>query len=51
MPYPFMELNDAAELNLGDDFNDDVCLSNAEVAVILDKQKTDYVEQKKPLTR
>lgn len=51
MARPLMESNDAAELSLGDDFNDDVCLSNAEVAVILDKQKADYVVQKKPLTK
>ncbi|POM68653.1 RNA polymerase II [Phytophthora palmivora] len=48
--HPMMESNDAAEMNLGDDFINDVCLSNAEVAVILDKQKVNYVEQNKDFT-
>ncbi|KAG6977692.1 hypothetical protein JG688_00000044 [Phytophthora aleatoria] len=45
-----MESKDAAELNLGDDFENDTCLSNAEVAIILDKQKVNYIEQKKMFT-
>ncbi|OWZ23880.1 hypothetical protein PHMEG_0001168 [Phytophthora megakarya] len=47
---PKLESKDAAELSLGDEFIDDVCLSNAEVAVILDKQKVNYDEQKKTFT-
>ena len=45
-----VETEDAAELNLGDDFRDETCLSNAEVAIILEKQKQDYEDQEKPLT-
>ncbi|GMF12340.1 unnamed protein product [Phytophthora lilii] len=48
---PLMESKDAAELDLGDEFNNDTCLSNAEAAVILDKQKVNYVEQKKMFPR
>ncbi|KAJ8556905.1 hypothetical protein ON010_g9061 [Phytophthora cinnamomi] len=48
---PVMDSKDAAALNLGDDFEDDVCLSNAEVAIILEKQKANYLEQKKTFTR
>lgn len=51
MAFSLRPLIDAAELKLGDDFTDDTCLSNAEVAVILDKQKVNYVEQKKTFTR
>ncbi|KAG7402165.1 RNA polymerase B [Phytophthora boehmeriae] len=47
---PLMESKDAAELNLGDEFSDDACLSNAEVAVILEKQKANYEEQRKLFT-
>ncbi|KAG6609764.1 RNA polymerase II [Phytophthora cinnamomi] len=47
---PVMDSKDAAALNLGDDFEDDVCLSNAEVAIILEKQKANYLEQKKTFT-
>ncbi|KAG2848948.1 hypothetical protein PC119_g379 [Phytophthora cactorum] len=45
-----LESKGAAELNLGDDFENDTCLSNAEVAIILDKQKVNYIEQKKMFT-
>ena len=45
-----VETEDAAELNLGDDFRNETCLSNAEVAVILEKQKLDYEGQEKSLT-
>ncbi|KAE9005086.1 hypothetical protein PF010_g6869 [Phytophthora fragariae] len=48
---PLMESTDAAALNIGEDFEDEVCLSNAEVAIILEKQKINYVEQKKTFTR
>ncbi|RLN72039.1 hypothetical protein BBJ28_00006738 [Nothophytophthora sp. Chile5] len=50
-PQHVVDTEDAAELNLGDDFRSETCLSNAEVAVILDKQKTDYETQEKQLTR
>lgn len=46
-----VETEDAAELNLGSDFQTDTCLSNAEVAVILEKQKSDYETQERGLTR
>lgn len=46
-----MESKDAAELNLGEDFSQDACLSNAEVAVILERQKADYNAQGKEFTR
>lgn len=46
-----MESTDAAALNLGEDFENEVCLSNAEVAIILEKQKINYLEQKKTFTR
>ncbi|KAL0589679.1 hypothetical protein ABG067_002228 [Albugo candida] len=45
-----VDTEDAAELNLGEDFRDETCLSNAEVAVILEKQKQDYENQEKQLT-
>lgn len=45
-----VETEDAAELSLGDDFRNETCLSNAEVAVILEKQKSDYESQEKGLT-
>lgn len=45
-----VETEDAAELSLGEDFRNETCLSNAEVAVILDKQKSDYESQEKGLT-
>ncbi|RHY86739.1 hypothetical protein DYB37_005120 [Aphanomyces astaci] len=45
-----MDTEDAAELNLGEDFQQETCLSNAEVAVILEKQKSDYESSEKPLT-
>ncbi|ETI31152.1 hypothetical protein F441_21749 [Phytophthora nicotianae CJ01A1] len=44
---PLMESNDAVELNSGEDFENNTCLSKAEVAIFLDKQKINYVEQKK----
>ena len=46
-----VDTEDAAELNLGEDFRDETCLSNAEVAVILEKQKQDYENQEKQLTK
>jgi DNA-directed RNA polymerase II subunit RPB4 len=49
-PQHVMDTEDAAELNLGDDFRHETCLSNAEVAVILEKQKADYENQEKQLT-
>ncbi|DAZ99179.1 TPA: hypothetical protein N0F65_008212 [Lagenidium giganteum] len=49
-PQHVVDTEDAAELNLGDDFRNETCLSNAEVAVILEKQKTDYENQEKQLT-
>jgi DNA-directed RNA polymerase II subunit RPB4 len=45
-----IDTEDAAELLLGEDFTGETCLSNAEVAVILEKQKADYENQEKPLT-
>ncbi|KAF0695244.1 Aste57867_13936 [Aphanomyces stellatus] len=45
-----MDTEDAAELILGEDFQTETCLSNAEVAVILEKQKSDYESSEKPLT-
>jgi DNA-directed RNA polymerase II subunit RPB4 len=50
-PQHVVDTEDAAELNLGDDFRNETCLSNAEVAVILEKQKSDYENQEKQLTR
>jgi DNA-directed RNA polymerase II subunit RPB4 len=50
-PQHVVDTEDAAELNLGDDFRKETCLSNAEVAVILEKQKSDYENQEKQLTR
>lgn len=50
-PQHVVDTEDAAELNLGDDFRHETCLSNAEVAVILEKQKSDYDSQEKQLTR
>jgi hypothetical protein len=50
-PQHVVDTEDAAELNLGDDFRNETCLSNAEVAVILEKQKSDYETQEKQLTR
>ncbi|KAG7393666.1 hypothetical protein PHYPSEUDO_004429 [Phytophthora pseudosyringae] len=44
------KVQQAQTLNLGDDLSNDICLSNAEVAVVLDKQKVNYVEQKKTFT-
>ncbi|OQR90938.1 hypothetical protein THRCLA_09145 [Thraustotheca clavata] len=44
------DTEDAAELILGQDFQTETCLSNAEVAVILEKQKSDYESQEKTLT-
>lgn len=49
-PQHVVDTEDAAELNLGDDFRHETCLSNAEVAVILEKQKVDYENQEKQLT-
>ncbi|KAG6975054.1 hypothetical protein JG687_00000030, partial [Phytophthora cactorum] len=49
-PQHVVDTEDAAELNLGDDFRNETCLSNAEVAVILEKQKSDYETQEKQLT-
>lgn len=49
-PQHVVDTEDAAELNLGDDFRNETCLSNAEVAVILEKQKSDYENQEKQLT-
>ncbi|KAJ0408118.1 hypothetical protein P43SY_002088 [Pythium insidiosum] len=49
-PQHVVDTEDAAELNLGDDFRHETCLSNAEVAVILEKQKSDYETQEKQLT-
>ncbi|TMW68627.1 hypothetical protein Poli38472_006095 [Pythium oligandrum] len=49
-PQHVIDTEDAAELNLGDDFRHETCLSNAEVAVILEKQKSDYENQEKQLT-
>ncbi|OQR94079.1 hypothetical protein ACHHYP_01849 [Achlya hypogyna] len=45
-----IDTEDAAELILGEDFQGETCLSNAEVAVILEKQKSDYESQEKTLT-
>jgi DNA-directed RNA polymerase II subunit RPB4 len=50
-PQHVVDTEDAAELNLGDDFRKETCLSNDEVAVILEKQKSDYENQEKQLTR
>lgn len=50
-PQHVVDTEDAAELNLGDDFRNETCLSNAEVAVILEKQKSDYETQEKQLTK
>lgn len=50
-PQHVVDTEDAAELNLGEDFRHETCLSNAEVAVILEKQKSDYENQEKQLTR
>ncbi|CAH0477069.1 unnamed protein product [Peronospora belbahrii] len=49
-PQHVVDTEDAAELNLGVDFRNETCLSNAEVAVILEKQKSDYETQEKQLT-
>lgn len=49
-PQHVVDTEDAAELNLGEDFRNETCLSNAEVAVILEKQKSDYENQEKQLT-
>ena len=50
-PQHVVDTEDAAELNLGVDFRNETCLSNAEVAVILEKQKSDYETQEKQLTK